>query len=131
MSHIRKRGDIDTAMRLLRSTPDARRLTSDDMEALYNLAHERVDDPRAERWFDGFSKVYVEREVVSADGDLRRVDRVVWTGDGEIHVIDYKTGRQDTVATVARIHGVLQKNRESPRARISLLPRLRGDCGDR
>lgn len=54
-----------------------------------------MDDPRAERWFDGFSKVYVEREVVSADGDLRRVDRVVWTGDGEIHVIDYKTGRQD------------------------------------
>ena len=95
MSHIRKRGDIDTAMRLLRSTPDARRLTSDDMEALYNLAHERVNDPRAERWFDGFSKVYVEREVVSANGELRRVDRVVWTGDGEIHVIDYKTGWQD------------------------------------
>lgn len=83
------------AMRMLRSTPDARRLTSADMEALHDLARERVDDPEARQWFDGFSKVYVEREVLSAGGELRRVDRVVWTADGEIHVIDYKTGRQD------------------------------------
>ncbi|MCM1051720.1 MAG: UvrD-helicase domain-containing protein [Paenibacillus sp.] len=95
MSHIRHRGDVDAAMRMLRSTPDARRLTSADMEALHDLARERVDDPEARQWFDGFSKVYVEREVLSADGELRRVDRVVWTADGEIHVIDYKTGRQD------------------------------------
>lgn len=95
MSHIRTRDEIDTAMRLLRSTPDARRLTSADIEGLYNLARERVDDPRVERWFNGFCKVYVERDVVSPDGELRRVDRVVWTNDGEIHVIDYKTGRQD------------------------------------
>ncbi len=95
MSHVRTVADVDRAFTLLRATPDARRLTPEDFVALREVVDARVSDPRAREWFEGFRKVYIEREVLMASGELRRVDRVVWTASGEIHVIDYKSGSQD------------------------------------
>lgn len=95
MSHIRKVGDIGVAFELLRATPDARRLTNADIVALREIIDARVHDSRAVEWFENFDKVYIERELLTSEGKLRRADRVVWTAGGEIHVVDYKTGSQD------------------------------------
>ena len=44
-------------------------------------------------WFDGQGKVYLERDLVGADGKMVRPDRVVYRG-GEIAVIDFKTAEE-------------------------------------
>ncbi|MDE6556020.1 MAG: PD-(D/E)XK nuclease family protein, partial [Duncaniella sp.] len=36
----------------------------------------------------------MERSIVVPGEQPRRFDRVVWTADGEIQIIDYKTGHQ-------------------------------------
>lgn len=95
MSRIRKRSDIDRAFALLKASPDARMLTESDYKALREVVEARVNDPKARGWFDGYRKVYIEREILTDDSRVLRVDRVVWTASGELHVIDYKTGSQD------------------------------------
>ena len=45
-------------------------------------------------WFEGFDRVLRERPLVLADGSVRRPDRVVWTADGHVDVIDYKFGAE-------------------------------------
>ncbi len=108
MSHIRRAEDVDTAFRLLRGTPDARRLTSRDFIDLRDIVDARVSDPRAKNWYEGFDKVYMERELLTASGEISRVDRVVWTADGEVHVIDYKTGSQDPKRYKRQVNGYMQ-----------------------
>jgi hypothetical protein len=44
-------------------------------------------------WFDGRGKVYLERDLVGADGKMVRPDRVVYRGE-EIAVIDFKTAEE-------------------------------------
>lgn len=95
MSKIRRRSDIDRAFTLLKASPDARMLTHGDYVALREVVEARVNDPKAGEWFDGYKKAFLEREILTADGRMLRVDRVVWTAAGELHVIDYKTGSQD------------------------------------
>ena len=108
MSHIRRSADVDVAFRLLRGTPDARRLTERDFMELREIVEARVNDPRVREWFEGYDKVYMERELLSADGEERRVDRVVWTAGGEVHVIDYKTGSQDPGKYRRQVNGYVQ-----------------------
>lgn len=95
MAHIRTAADIDRAFTLLESSPDARNLTYADIKTMRDIIETRVSDPRATKWFEGFTKVYIEREILTADGRTLRIDRVVRTADGELHVIDYKSGTQD------------------------------------
>lgn len=95
MAHIRTSADIDRAFTLLEASPDARNLTYADIKAMREIIESRVGDPRATKWFEGFSKVYIEREILTADGRTLRIDRVVRTADGDLHVIDYKSGSQD------------------------------------
>lgn len=95
MSQIRRSTDVDRAFTLLKSSPDARTLTAGDIQSMREIIDRRVSDPRAAQWFDGYKKAYLEREILTADGRLLRVDRVVWTAAGEVHVIDYKSGSQD------------------------------------
>ena len=95
MSQIRESSDVDRAFTLLMSSPDARNLTDEDIKAMREIIDRRVNDSRAAKWFDGYKKVYLEREILTADGRQLRIDRVVNTADGELHVIDYKSGSQD------------------------------------
>lgn len=43
-------------------------------------------------WFDGFQKAICERDIVVNNTVLGRPDRIVWTADGHIDIIDYKFG---------------------------------------
>jgi ATP-dependent helicase/nuclease subunit A len=44
------------------------------------------------RWFSGEWKVLKERDIITAEGQLRRPDRIMMKGS-EVIIIDYKTGR--------------------------------------
>lgn len=50
----------------------------------------RQDDVSS--WFSGFSRIAVERPILLEDGKTVRPDRVVWTADGHVDVVDYKFG---------------------------------------
>ena len=63
---------------------------------------DRVNDPKAAGWFEGYKKVMIERPIAIGGDDSRRPDRVVWTADGYIDVIDFKSGNQNLSATSNR-----------------------------
>lgn len=108
MSRIRRPSDVDRAFTMLKASPDARILTEADYAALREVVEARVNDPKAREWFDGYSKAYLEREIITADGRVLRVDRVVWTASGELHVIDYKTGSQDPRRYMKQVRDYMQ-----------------------
>ena len=49
-------------------------------------------DVRVRPWFEGFRRVIMERPITAGGTSVRRPDRVVWTADGSIAVVDYKFG---------------------------------------
>lgn len=95
MANVRSREDVERAFSLFAASGTAAAMSSGELQDLREIVDERVSDKRARGWFDGFRKVYIEHELVTKSGQLRRVDRVVWTAEGELHVIDYKSGTQE------------------------------------
>ena len=63
-------------------------------EALEILSKAIVDD-RVSHWFNNYEKVLLEQSITlkNAEGTYRP-DRVVWTSQGTIDVIDYKFGEE-------------------------------------
>ena len=94
LSHIITPADIDKAFAKESLTPEWRNITAEQAEEMKNLLARCVSAPQASEWFTGFRRVITERDVVTSDGTVLRLDRVVWTGAGEVHLIDYKTGNQ-------------------------------------
>lgn len=47
-------------------------------------------------WFDGFRRVLCERPLTDAAGNHMRTDRIVWTAQGTVDVVDYKFGEEHT-----------------------------------
>jgi len=50
-------------------------------------------DPQMQRFFNPESKAFNEKEIVDQYGNLKRIDRLAFTGD-RVLVIDYKTGEE-------------------------------------
>lgn len=94
MAGIRTPADIPLAINNLRNAKKAKELTDADIDEIRDIISRRVNDPRAERWFNGYSKLFIERPIITSSTDSRRPDRVVWTADGHIDVIDFKSGSQ-------------------------------------
>lgn len=94
MSLVHTTADIPAAMNVFAASADASHLTPDELSSIREIIESRVNAIGARLWFEGFDKAYLERELVLPDGSLLRVDRVVWTASGELHVIDYKSGIQ-------------------------------------
>lgn len=94
MADIRTVNDVAMAINNLRHSKKAKELTAGDIAEIHSIIMQRVNDPRADRWFDGFRKVMIERPIAIGGDDSRRPDRVVWTADGYIDVIDFKSGTQ-------------------------------------
>jgi len=64
-----------------------------EFDVLWKAARSIIDEPSLSRFFDpnSYLRAFNELPYVSADGELRRIDRVVEFAD-EIWVLDYKTG---------------------------------------
>lgn len=86
--------DVALAINNLRHSKKAKELTAADIHEIHSIIKQRVEDPRAEKWFKGYEKIMIERPISIGGDDSRRPDRVVWTADGHIDVIDYKSGSQ-------------------------------------
>ena len=56
---------------------------------------EELERPDVRPWFSGFRRVACERSILCTDGRRRRPDRIVWTADGHVDVIDYKFGAEE------------------------------------
>lgn len=66
--------------------------------AVTELLAQSLSRPEVSQWFEGFRRVITERTIAMGQGEERsnwRPDRVVWTADGYIDVIDYKTGEEN------------------------------------
>lgn len=65
-------------------------------ERFFNMINDAIGQPEVKRWFDSPLRVLTERPfAVNRNGNVTtmRPDRVVWTKDGEISVIDFKFGK--------------------------------------
>lgn len=94
MADVVHRNDVNLAINNLRHSKKAKELTDGDIAEIHSIIMQRVNDPRAERWFDGYKKVMIERPISIGGDDSRRPDRVVWAADGSIDIIDFKSGTQ-------------------------------------
>lgn len=91
LSHVRHRNDLDLA---LRRAAYRARLSSAQTAWCAEILQKAIHQPEAGLWFDNYTRILNERTIVS-DGIDRRPDRIVWTADGTIDVVDYKFGEHD------------------------------------
>ncbi len=63
---------------------------------VHDILARELERPEVQPWFSGFRRYMTERPIAIGNrGDEhRRPDRVVWTADGHIDVIDYKSGEE-------------------------------------
>lgn len=112
--------DLDYA---LESEADKILLGEDLRHKYHKLLSTAVNSGTAARWFVGIRKVLTERPlaamVTDRDGNTRlslpRPDRVVWTEDGYIDVVDFKFGKprmKEHSAQVANYMRYLSENGE-------------------
>ena len=94
MADIRTAADVPVAINNLRHSKKAKELTEADIEEIRSIIEARVKDPRVSRWFDGYNRLLIERPIVISTTESRRPDRVVWTADNHIDIIDFKSGSQ-------------------------------------
>lgn len=89
MSKVRNADDLEYACRLrAEQTGLTKELASERTEIL----RKALTDKRVVHWFNGFTRVVSERPLVIDSRHSIRPDRVVWTADGHIDVVDYKFG---------------------------------------
>lgn len=67
-------------------------LPADAREEVYGLLKRELDRDDVRPWFDGFVSAVRERPILNLPAGNRRPDRIVWTADGHVDVIDYKFG---------------------------------------
>lgn len=94
MADVLTAADVNMAINNLRHSKKAKELTMADIDEIRSIITQRVNDPRASLWFNEYRKVMIERPISIGGDDSRRPDRVVWTADGTIDVIDFKSGTQ-------------------------------------
>lgn len=67
-------------------------------------------------WFVGCRRVLRERDIVAGGQALRRPDRVVWTADGHVDVVDFKFGRENHARYARQVRDYMRLLRESGHA---------------
>lgn len=108
MADIVRREDVPLAINNLRHSRKARELTVADINDIRSIIMQRVNDPRAEKWFSGFRKVIIERPIAIDTDITQRPDRIVWTSDGNIDVIDFKSGSQKPRGYMKQVNGYIR-----------------------
>lgn len=102
LAHVGVRADLGRAVRLMVS----RGVVPASMAPeLREILERELDRPEVGRWFDGFRRYMTERPIAIGPGgsDHRRPDRVVWTADGHVDVIDYKSGDERRGAHIRQV----------------------------
>ena len=80
---------------MLRRVASRHSLAPEAIAECQRVLTEAIGSVADRNWFDGYERVLTERPVTE-NFDTRRPDRVVWTPDGHIDVIDYKFSAEDS-----------------------------------
>lgn len=92
MSRVRTPDDLKLA---LDRVAYRARLDAKEKEEALEILSKAIADDRVSHWFNNYKKVLLEQSITlkNAEGTYRP-DRVVWTSQGTIDVIDYKFGEE-------------------------------------
>lgn len=91
MSRIRTPKDIEIAVR---RQAYRQYLPETKIQETITYIEKIIADERTYRWFNDFKRVLCERPILCGSDKEMRPDRVVWTADGNVEVIDYKFGEE-------------------------------------
>ena len=69
-------------------------ISDNDIASVKEKINSLLALPSVKHWFDGSSKVYNERVLISQEGKIRRPDRIMQTSDGKWIIVDYKFGSE-------------------------------------
>lgn len=89
LSHVRRRRDLPLAMRRRAHRVG---LSAEQESQFLGMLTRALDDSRVDRWFDDSRRVLNERTIDLDSTSQARPDRIVWTDDDHIEVVDYKFG---------------------------------------
>lgn len=64
------------------------------LDEVLDYVHKALSQPQVVSWFDPANKVLNERDIINYTTHTQRPDRLVFTPDGRVIVIDYKTGEE-------------------------------------
>ena len=92
MSQVRTPDDLKLALDRISYRA---RLDAKEKEEAFEILSNAIADERVSQWFNNYNKVLLEQSIsLKNAGGTYRPDRVVWTSQGTIDVIDYKFGEE-------------------------------------
>lgn len=117
LARVHDSGDIEKAVHYCSYRGRLPKGQSADVAGFLKRELERED---IAPWFNEFNRVACERPMVLPSGDICRPDRIVWTADGHVDVIDYKFGDEHTEKYGKQVKGYMTALRDMG------YPRVRG-----
>lgn len=96
MNEIHHRRDVEKAVRnrAMKGFIEAK-----DVEDIIAQLSSALEDERVHKWFENYTLLISERPLIAVTennkADHYRPDRVVWTADGGIDVVDFKFGEEE------------------------------------
>ncbi|MDE5574017.1 MAG: PD-(D/E)XK nuclease family protein, partial [Muribaculaceae bacterium] len=87
-------------------------LDSEMIDKRIDILSKAVADEHVSAWFEDFDRVVMERNIASHDTIHTRPDRIVWTKEGNVDIIDYKFGSIEKKYT-AQVQDYVNRIRES------------------
>lgn len=108
MSDIRTPDDVEAAVRsrVMRGF-----IPEKEASSYIETISAALADSRVASWFCGYRRLLTERTFVAAGGrDIRhyRPDRIVWTADGHIDIVDYKFGEEESSRYMRQVGGYVR-----------------------
>ena len=71
------------------------RLDKESIDNAFEFLNKAISSPKVIQWFDGFKRALTERSIIVKETNSTfRPDRVVWTANNTVDVIDYKFGEE-------------------------------------
>ena len=107
MENVRHREDLLLA---LKRQGYRNAIPQEELDEMYKALSSALADVRVGQWFEGYTRVITERPIgINALTETTRPDRVVWTADGTIDVVDYKFGEEDDKKYKEQVKGYMDK----------------------
>ncbi len=92
MEHVYHLSDLQLA---LKRQGYRNNISDQELDEMYVMLSSALSDERVSQWFEGYRKTVNERSIcLKKEAKYTRPDRVVWTAQGTIDVVDYKFGEE-------------------------------------
>lgn len=104
MNDIRHRDDVEKAVRrrAMKGFIDA-----SEVNDIICQLKKALEDDRVDKWFEGYTRLICERPMIARSKEKGichyRPDRIVWTADGGIDVIDFKFGEEEPASYYSQV----------------------------